>query len=160
MIEGQRMATCVKPQKEEEEIEGQRMATCVKPQEEEEEIEGQRMATCVKSQEEEEEIEGQRPLNAAYNLSPMAVPYLNKAHTPKTLLKLQEEHRTRTKGKLISLTELRNARSAYYTHTHTHTHHAHARTFTCTYYTCVFVGHCLATKVKLPATGGVLVIIG
>ena len=113
MIEGQRMATCVKPQEEEEEIEGQ---------EEEEVIEGQRVATCVKSQKEEEEIEGQRPLNAAYNLSPMAVPYLNKAHTPKTLLKLQEEHRTRTKGKLISLTELRNARSAYYTHTHTHTH--------------------------------------
>lgn len=52
------------------------------------------------------------PLDATYRVSPMAAPYLTEGHTPKTILKLQEEHRARTKGKLVSLEELRNARSA------------------------------------------------
>jgi hypothetical protein len=50
------------------------------------------------------------PLNATYK----DVPYLSKGHTPKTIRQLQEKLRSQTKGKLISLEELRNARSAIY----------------------------------------------
>ena len=53
------------------------------------------------------------PLNATYTLSPMNVPYLREGYTPKTVMKLQEEYRARTKGKLVSLAELTNSRSVY-----------------------------------------------
>ena len=54
------------------------------------------------------------PLDATYRVSPMGVPYLSKGHTPNTIRQLQEKLRSQTKGKLISLQELRNARSAFY----------------------------------------------
>ena len=43
-----------------------------------------------------------RPVSATYNVSPVSTPYLQ----------LQEKLRARTGGKLVSLAELRNARSA------------------------------------------------
>ena len=52
------------------------------------------------------------PFNATYRVSPVDVPYLSKGHTPKTVQQLQERLRSQTKGKLISLEELRKARSA------------------------------------------------
>lgn len=54
------------------------------------------------------------PMNATYRVSPISVPYLSKGHTPRTIQQLQEKLRSQTKGKLISLEELRNARSAIY----------------------------------------------
>ena len=54
------------------------------------------------------------PMNATYRVPPVSVPYLSKGHTPKTIRQLQEKLRSQTKGKLISLEELRNARSAIY----------------------------------------------
>lgn len=48
------------------------------------------------------------PLNGTYTLSPMNVPYLREGYTPKTVMKLQEEYRARTKGKLVSLADLRS----------------------------------------------------
>ena len=51
------------------------------------------------------------PLNATYTLSPMDAPYLRGGYTPKTVMKLQEEYRARTKGKLVSLAELTKSRS-------------------------------------------------
>ena len=51
-------------------------------------------------------------LNGTYRVSPVGVPYLSKGHTPKTIQQLQEKLRSQTKGKLMSLEELRNARSA------------------------------------------------
>ena len=51
------------------------------------------------------------PLNATYRVSPMGVPYLSKGHTPNTIRQLHEKLISQTKGKLISLEELRNARS-------------------------------------------------
>ena len=50
------------------------------------------------------------PFDAAYTLSPMGAPYLKEGYTPKTLMKMQEEYRARTKGKLVSLAELNKAR--------------------------------------------------
>ena len=58
------------------------------------------------------------PMNATYRVSPVGVPYLSKGHTPKTIQQLQEKLRSQTKGKLISLEELRNARSAIYVSIH------------------------------------------
>ena len=52
------------------------------------------------------------PMNATYRVSPVSVPYLSQGHTPKTILQLQEKLRSQTKGKLVTLAELRNARSA------------------------------------------------
>ena len=54
------------------------------------------------------------PLDATYRISPLSAPYLSESHTPRTLLRLQEEIRVRTKANLVSLAELRNVRSAHF----------------------------------------------